>query len=170
MGLSGVNGKVYYADASCPSFSCVEGWDPPEDASQCLSDEVTRFNIVDKVNARKYAHSGSQGWLDSTAGARGLDITVDAVISGVNAGGVGGDEGIYAGRVIYLKLYPTGNTGVDPCGIPAEGWALVEQVSYGYDIETGNPNSYTATLSSKGPWNAVGGEGVLWGGLECACE
>ena len=162
MGLSGYNGKVYYTDRSCPSIDC-NTYETVSSAETCLSDEVTRFSIVDSVNVHRYCHDKSMGWDDSLAGSRRAEISLDANIHHQNFAGVGGDDEMHAGKVLYLFLYPAGTD----CGEPAHGYALVERVSYTYDQRTGAPISYTATLSSKGPWSGLGG--TYWGGFECGC-
>ena len=162
MGLSGYRGQVYYIDASCPTIDC-EAYGAEEGTPVCLSDEVTRFSIVDSVTTHRYSHDKSFGWDDSIAGSRRAEITIDANIHHANVDGVGGDDEMHAGKVFYLHLYPAGTD----CGEPARGYALVERVSYTYDQRTGAPISYTATLSSKGPWKGLGGS--HWGGFECGC-
>ena len=163
MGLSGYRGKVYYIDVSCPTVDCTQ-YATEAGTLTCLSDEVTRFSIVDSVTAHRYGHDKSQGWDDSVSGTRRAEISLDANIHHGNVDGVGGDDEIHAGKVLYLYLYPAGTD----CGEPAHGYALVERVSYTYDQRTGAPISYTATLSSKGPWHGLGG--TYWGGFECGCE
>jgi hypothetical protein len=167
MGMSGMKGKVYYIDDSCsPSTTCEYGG-VPSGVATCLTDEVTRFTIVDSVMKREYGHDKSGGWQDVVAGTRRLGITLDAVIASANVNGVGGDSMIWAGKVLWLELFPVGVL----CDDPARGYAMVDQVSYTYDEETGKPNGYTATLSSKLAWENVGGmnAGQAWGGFECAC-
>ena len=161
MGLSGFRGKVYFINNSCPTVDCTQFTRPGGDAI-CWEDEVTKFTIVDSVNKKEYGHDKSQGWQDVSAGIRKATITLDAKI--VKQGGAGGASILSAGRVLYLGLYPFGKKG----RTPAEGYAMVDQVSYTYDQETGDPMSYTATLSSKGPWKGLGG--TKWGGFECLNE
>lgn len=167
MGLSGFKGKVYYDDASCLGTSDCE-LTATGTADTCLADEVTRFQIVDSVLKREYGHDKSGGWQDVVAGIRRLGITIDAVCGSGTFEGTGGDTVIHAGKVLFLELYPFGAIGTCAAN-PVSGYALVDQVSYTYDQETGRPVSYTATLSSKGPWGGVGGELTGWGGFECAC-
>ena len=162
MGLSGYRGKVYYADRSCPTVTCA-AYEAVSNADTCLSDEVTRFTIVDGGTVHRYGHDKSLGWGDSVAGIRQLEISIDANIHHLDVDGPGGDDEIHYGKVVWLELWPFGTD----CGEPAKGFATVERVSYTYDQRTGAPTSYTATLSSKGPWYGMGG--TFWGGFECGC-
>jgi hypothetical protein len=168
MGLSGVNGKVYYANDGCPVINQDGTWAGPSTEVGQWTDEVTKFGVVDSVESREYGHDKSGGWKDAVAGTRSLAISIDAVIS-ANEGrlGVGGMENMWAGRVVYLELYPFGV--FHSCGqYPAAGWALCKQVSYSYDVDTGQPTSYSASFVSKGPWDGAGGENQWWGGFECS--
>ena len=164
MGISGMKGQVYYVNSECPTNDC-DGWDAPSlGAATCLEDEITKFTVVDSVQKREYGHDKSFGWQDVCAGTRKFAINMDAVWK-PKAAGI--DELLYAGRVLYLLLYPLGAD----CDIvdPMSGYALIDQVSKEYDQETGKPISYTCQVSSKGPWTGVG-VGTAWGGFECDCD
>ncbi len=162
MGVSGMMGKVYYIDDQCPISTCAE-WAAPTGASNCWTDEVTRFTIVDSVNKREYGHDKSFGWQDVVAGIRRLGITLDGMLRS-RTGSEEAVQPLRAGRVVYLQLYPSGVN----CSTPLQGYAMVDQISYTYDQERGDPISYTMTLSSKGPWIGFVDTGD-WGGIECAC-
>ena len=168
MGMSGMKGQVYYVDSECPTTDCDTGWVHPSiAAAACLEDEVTKFTVVDSVNKREYGHDKSYGWQDICAGTRRFGITLDAVWR-PKPEGSGIDELLYAGRVLYLILYPLGSA----CDVvdPMKGYAMIDQVTKTYDQERGEPVSYTCSLSSKGPWIGLGVENYPWGGFECYCD
>jgi len=170
MGLSGFKGKVFLLNNACPLVSCSQYGRPSTGLVECMTDEVTRFSVVDSVQLREYGHDKSQGWQDTVSGIRRLEVTIDAIVHRDNTGGLGGTGLIYAGKTLYLELFPIGTAVVGGCDTSAaEGYATVRQVSYQYDQETGQPISYTATLASKGPWIGVGGDDAQWGGFECGC-
>ncbi len=163
MGMTGAKGKALYIDSGCPAAD----WAAPSGSGTAFADEVTKFDLVDSVLKRAYGHDKSGGWQDVCAGTRSVEVTLEAVISGTDVSGAGGETFISAGSVFYLILYPFGSTGV--CSAtPVAGYALVDKVSYTYDQETGKPCAYTATLSSKGPWTGLD-DGDAWGGFECNC-
>jgi len=165
MGLSGVRGRVYYVNSGCPTVNCADGFSAQPDGTEtCWYDEVTRFTIADSVKKREYGHDKSEGWQDVVAGVRRVGVTIDAVLRPEAA-----STQLQAGRVMWLVLYPVGY-GETTCGDPVEGYAMVDQVSYTYDLENGEPISYTATLSSKGPWTGFDSDSDPWGGFECACS
>ena len=163
MGLTGAKGKVYYVDDSCP----VTGWTAPSGTEVALADDVTKFDVEDSVQKREYGHDKSGAWQDVVAGTRRLQITLDAVINAVTAVGGGANRTLYAGRVLFLVLYPFGATGTCAAD-PIQGYAMVERVSHTHDLETGKPVAYTATVVSKGPWGGLD-DGSAWGGFECSC-
>jgi hypothetical protein len=158
MGFSGMNGRIYFINEACPgvNFASAAGAGSPGTQWQ---DEVTKFSVTESVNKREYGHDKSQGWQDVCAGIRKLSITLDAVMSGNVS-----TQPLRSGRVVWLQLYPAGTSGT---GDPLEGYAMVDQISYTYDQERGEPISYTMSLSSKGPWTGFTDTG-LWGGFECA--
>jgi hypothetical protein len=167
MGMSGMKGQVYYVDDQCPDSDC-DGWDAPTtDSATCLQDEVIRFVIEDSVYKREYGHDKSFGWQDVCAGIRRFGITLEAMWRN-KAGGSAVDEILYAGRVLYLLLYPLGVDG-STCATPLAGYALIDRVTKTHDQERGEPISYSCTLSSKGPWTGPS-TGVNWGGFECECS
>lgn len=165
MGVSGMKGQVYYINSSCPTTSCT-GWSTAPGGGTCFQDEITRFVIEDSVTKREYGHDKSFGWQDVVAGTRRFGITMDAMW--VPKGAVSGDidELLYAGKVLFLELYPTG-VGSD-CDTPYKGFAMIDRVTKTHDIERGTPISYSCTLSSKGPWTGPS-TGTAWGGFECDC-
>ena len=165
MGMSGLMGKVWWVDDHCPGIDCSH-WGSAAGTNRCWHDEVTRFDIVDSVNKREYGHDKSRGWQDVVAGIRRLSITLTAMW----LPGAAANTPLRAGRVLFLELYPTNTSG--GCATPLKGFAMIDQVSYTVDIERGEPLSYTATFSSKGPWLGFASDptGVgLWGGFECQC-
>ena len=157
MALSGMMGKVYYIDNSCPTVDCSQ-FSTPSGGGTCWFDQVTKFTVVDSVQKKEFGHDKSEGWQDVCAGTRKAAITLDAMI----VPGSSRPALPNAGKVLYLKLYPIGEAGG---ATPAAGYALVDQISYTYDQERGDPIAYSATLSSKGPWTGLGG--TAWGGFEC---
>lgn len=162
MGLSGFRGKVYYVNDACPTIDCTQ-FTEPTGAEFCWYDEVTKFTVVDSVQKKEYGHDKSEGWQDVVAGTRRLAITVDAMLHG--APGLTNRSRLAAGQVLGLVLYPAGVG----CGGDMSGYAMIDQVSYTYDNETGQPIAYTLTLSSKGPWTGLGAADLNWGGFECEC-
>lgn len=163
MGLSGTKGKVYYIDSECPVFDC-DDWTVPAGSATCWTDEVTKFDIDDAVQMRKYGHDKSKGWQDNCAGIRGLTISME-----VNVKLDSEKLEIHPGKVVWLLLYPYGTAGTCANNV-ARGYATFERVSLRVDQETGFPVGYTATLASKGPWLGMGGEDGEWGGHECDCQ
>jgi len=168
MGLSGMKGKVCYVDHACPIIDPVTSvWTTPAGSEEAWSDEVTKFEVVDSAQKREYGHDKSHGWQDVVTGIRRLAITLNAVMRA----GTGVSMPIHAGGVLFLVLYPTGTSGT--CTTPIKGYAAVDQVSYTYDQEKGDPIAYTATLSSKGPWYGLADDPLnaeQRGGFECDCD
>lgn len=163
MGFSGVLGKVYFIDTGCPVLGCEgTGWESPSGTANCWNDEVTRFTLVDSVSKREYGHDKSLGWQDVVAGTRRCGITLDAMLRPDDTA----HPVLQAGKIVWLQLYPYGITGA--CATPLEGYAMIDQISYTYDQESGQPISYSATLSSKGPWTGFTSDSD-WGGFECSC-
>lgn len=156
--ITGAKGQVYWVDDQCPESDC-SSWPLSEASGTCWGDEITRFEVVDSVNKKEYGHDKSHGWQDVCAGIRRLGITLNAIcrpVAGVIAL-------FHSGQVVYLKMYPVGVA----CGGQMQGYAMIDQVSYTIDQETGDPVGYTMTLSSKGPWSGLGSGN--WGGFECQC-
>ena len=169
MGMAGFKGTIKWLNlATCPVFNSLGKLPVPSGTAVRVVDEITKFTAVDSALKREYGHDKSGGWQDVCVGTRRLGITVEAVISNADLTGLGGDGDIWAGKIAWLELYPVG-LGATCSQYPAMGYAVVDQVSYTYDQETGKPNSYTATLSSKGNWTNVGGDSDKWGGFECVC-
>jgi len=168
MGMSGMMGQVYYLDQQCPDSDC-DDWDAAPDITSkiCLQDEVIRFVIEDSVQKKEYGHDKSFGWQDVVAGTRRFGITLEANWRN-KAAGSSIDEILYAGKVLYLILYPLGENG-STCSEPLAGYALIDKVTKTHDMERGDPISYNCTLSSKGPWTGPS-TGVNWGGFECECS
>lgn len=175
MGQSGMKGKVYYVHGdlntvSCPPLaSCDYDATKPSGTDTCWYDEVTQFTVVDSVQKREYGHDKSDGWQDVVAGTRRLSITLDAVVVPAADGTLQGP--LRAGRVVFLMLYPFG-TGATCGNSIMKGYAMIDQISYTVDQETGKPVSYTASLSSKLEWTGMNGDDAAnaqWGGFECEC-
>lgn len=168
MGLSGSRGKVFYVDHGCPVVNCTTGvWTAPAGAGSagtCWTDEVTKFTIVESVQSKKYGHDKSAGCQDVCAGTWSAETTLDAMLIPA----AGNQARLHAGKVLWLQMFPAGITG--ECSTPVEGYAMIERISYTYDLETGLPISYTATVASKGPWSGLGPfADNLIGGFECTC-
>jgi hypothetical protein len=158
MGFSGFRGKVHMGAAACPMQLDGNGSGNAVD----LTDEVTKFTFNETVNVKKYGHDKSYGWQDSVAGIRSAEITIEATV-------ISPETKKYparCGQVVALELYPFGLS----CTPPLTGLALIERISYTVDQERGDPVAYTATLSTKGKWVGLVGDGERWGGFECECS
>jgi len=163
MGMSGAKGKVYYIEDSCPPVA----WTVPSGSAVAYTDDVTKFDLEDSVMVEEYGHDKSGGWQDACAGTRRVQVNLEAKVAPANADGAGGVSAISAGKVLYLQLYPFGATGTC-AATPVAGYALIKQVSYTYDQQTGKAIGYTATVVSRGPWTGLD-DGSAWGGFECDC-
>jgi hypothetical protein len=165
MGLAGFKGKVYHVPVTTRPLG-PGGWATPSGSDLDLSDEMTKFTINDRVNMKKYGHDKSLGCQDTCSGTKGYDITIEAKIANANFSGITGDDYMWAGKILWLKCYPVGVAPGIGTPLPATGYAEVENVSYTYDQETGEPIGYTATAASKGPWANCGAGSGNWGGFQ----
>ena len=155
MGFSGMKGRVYAINTHCPRT--LNGA-PPSGKAVLWVDEVTRFQVNESAQKREYGHDKSFGWQDLVYGTKRCEITLDATIHRARHGPI-----LKSGMVLYLVLRPLGMS----CGGRMGGWAGIDRVSYTVDQNTGEPVSYTITMSSKGKWRELSPK--EWGGFECGC-
>ncbi len=97
---------------------------------------VTKFSAVHKGAVTTFGHSGSQGWKSAVDGAE--EVTGDI------EGKVDGETPIARGTSVALSL--------DTGGVALSGNAMITEVSYECDIDTGAPVSFKASFVSDGVW------------------
>lgn len=97
---------------------------------------VTKFSAVHKGAVTTFGHSGSLGWKSAVDGT-------EEVIGDIE-GKVDGETPIARGTSVALSL--------DTGGVALSGNAMITEVSYECDIDTGAPVSFKASFVSDGVW------------------
>jgi len=108
--------------------------------------DVTKWSATHKSNVTTYGSSDSQGWKLAVAGIEELTGDFEAKLPAA-ASTIPVSIGTSVGLVLE-----TGN-------LKLSGNAMITEISYEVDIDSGSPVGFKASFVSDGPWTYSGPQG-----------
>lgn len=113
--------------------------------------EVTKWSADHKVESDRFGSNTSQGWKKTVTGQEEITGSIEGKLQSGDA------EPFSVGSTVTLTLITGG-------GLQLAGNAVITNLSYEVDMDTGKAVTFKADFESDGPWTIGGGGGGGGGG------